>query len=212
MFRLLACTLALTALTSCSNLETQEETDALGFRSVWTVDPETGQRQGTRKEYRPDGSLNIEENYVDDQLDGRRTIYFEDGKPNIVENYTNGAFEGDYTVYFQDGKVEQFGRFTNGARNKAWTYYYPDGKIKEVVTFENNVETGPFREWYPDGKPKASGNYREGDKEDGTLHLYAETGELERVMNCDLGRCNSIWTPDSAGVAPAGPDMTPPAK
>ena len=212
MFRLLLCALALATLTNCSNLETQEETDALGFRSVWTIDPETGAHEGTLKEYRPDGSLHYEENYVANQLDGRRTIYYEDGKPNIEENYDAGRFEGDYTIYYPDGKVQESGRYINGAKNKAWFYYYPDGKIKEVVTFEDNVESGPFREWYPDGKPKASGAYRDGDNEDGVLHLYTETGELERVMNCNEGICMTFWTPDSTGVAPAGPDMTPPAK
>lgn len=192
-------------------LEPMEETDALGFRSAWTVHPETKLKEGELKEYDPRGKLMAEAFYREGELDGQRRVYWPNGQLRVLENYAAGEFAGDYFTYDSLGVLVSKGQYIDGAMNKAWYLYYPDGKVKEVVTFVDNEENGPFREWYPDGKPKASGNYRDGDNEDGLLHLYAETGGLERVMRCSLKMCNTIWTPDSTALAPEAIDMTMPA-
>ena len=82
-----------------------------------------------------------------------------------------------------------------------WTYYYQNGKIKEIVNFKNNVEDGVFKEFYENGNIKAEGNYTplqlgvetEG-VEQGELKEYDENGELVAKKNCELGRCETIWT------------------
>jgi len=193
-------------------LEQREETDALGHRLVWKVDPETELRQGLAQEFDARGRLLTEEFYRDGNLHGERKLFLPDGQVEVLENYVDGRFEGDYLNYDSLGRVSLKGQYVEGAMNKAWYLYYPNGKVREVVTFVDNEENGPFREWYPDGKPKASGEYREGDNEDGLLHLYAETGGLERVLRCSMKLCNTVWTPDSTGVAPKGADMTMPGE
>lgn len=201
----------LTICYACSPAyENKEETDALGYRTVWLEDPETGLRQGETKEYDPQGNLLAEALYVDGVLDGKRIIYYPNGTVQREESYRAGAYEGAYVAYDSSGAVAFRGQYVDGAMNKAWSYFYPNGALKEVVTFVDNEENGPFREWYPNGKPKASGSYLDGDDEDGVLHLYAESGELERVMNCEAGICATAWTPDSTAAAPPGPDMTLP--
>jgi antitoxin component YwqK of YwqJK toxin-antitoxin module len=81
-----------------------------------------------------------------------------------------------------------------------WTYYYASGEVKEKVHYEHNFENGPFEEYYPDGTIKAKGNYLVGDNEDGLLFLYDESGDPERVMECDSGICRTQWTPDSTEI------------
>lgn len=204
-------TLSVLFLYACGDgLETKEETDALGFRLEYKVDPETGLKQGPQRQFDPQGRLTIEENYLDGMLEGKRSIYTPAGRVIVEENYKAGEFDGDYIAYDSTGVISGKGQYIDGAMNRAWYRFYPNGKVKEVVTFVDNSESGPFREWYENGEPKASGEYINGDNEHGILHLYAETGGLERVMNCDEGVCRTVWTPDSTGVAPQGVDMTMP--
>ena len=188
----------------------KEETDGEGYRVEYRQDPETGLKQGTAREYDPEGKLTTEEFYLDGELHGNRLLYAPNGQVVVKENYDNGKFQGEYLNYDQEGNLTIRGQYVDGAMADEWTSYYPDGSISEVVTFADNAENGPFREWYANGNPKASGGYLRGDNEHGTLHLFAESGGLERVMECDQGICSTVWTTDSTAAAPAGPDMTRP--
>lgn len=213
MFRsLLLLLFVATFATACDGLERVSLTDEFGTRTEYKTDPETGLKEGTLRQYDKEGKLTTEEYYVHGVLDGERKLYYPDGKVAVHENYDMGQFAGEYKNYSEDGKISHKGNYINGAMNEDWTAYYPDGKIKEVVRFENNEENGPFREWYPNGSPKASGNYLNGDKEHGILHLYEEDGSLKKVMNCNSGMCATIWTPDSTTVAPTEVNMAMPTE
>ncbi len=209
LFLLTLCSLFLYA---CGDgLEPKEEVDDEGYRVEYQQDPETGLKQGAAREYAPDGKLTIEENYLDGELQGNRLLYAPNGQIVVKENYEKGKFQGEYLNYDLEGNLTIRGQYVEGAMADEWTSYYADGSIREVVTFADNAENGPFKEWYANGKPKASGAYLRGDNEHGTLHLFAESGGLERVMECDQGICSTVWTTDSTTAAPAAPDMTQPA-
>jgi len=196
--------------TACGDgLEAVEEMDALGYRTEYRMDPETGLKQGPLRQYLPSGQLYTEENYVDDVLDGPRIIYHENGQIDVSENYAMGEFAGEYLTYDSLGNVLLSGQYIAGAMNKAWFSYYPNGVVKRVATFVDNAENGPFREWYENGQPKMSGTFKDGDNIFGTLHRYDSTGHLERILDCSP-RCHTFWTPDSTSTPPAGADMTMP--
>ncbi|MEO0732191.1 MAG: hypothetical protein AAFZ52_05115 [Bacteroidota bacterium] len=201
-------------LTGCGDgLEPIEETDALGFRNEFRIDPETGLKQGGLRQYDPQGRLLSEEFYVNGQLHGPRTIYHSNGQEDVTENYDMGEFAGDYRHYDSLGTLRLEGQYIDGAMNKAWTNYYANGRIRSAVTFVDNAENGPFREWYDNGSPRMSGNYLDGDNIEGILHRYdSVTGELNRILECDFGRCHTVWTPDSTQAPSPGVDMTPPAR
>ena len=205
-------TLLLFVFACGDGLEQREETDALGFRTVYQIDPATGQREGMMRMYDPQGNLASEEHYAAGKLEGKRRIYAPGGVVIVEENYKADAFDGPFATFDSTGTPASRGQYVDGKMAKAWFYYYPNGQVKEVVTFADNAENGPFREWYADGTPRASGSYANGDNEQGILHLYAENGQLERVMDCNAGVCATFWTPDSTAAAPAGPDMTAPPR
>lgn len=194
-------------LTACGDgYEERTDTNHLGYRHVYRVDPATGFKQGVAKEYDPAGNVSFEETYVDDQLEGTRTLYHENGQKIVEETYTNNQYDGPYATWDSLGNKASEGYYEAGKAARDWTFYYPNGQIKEVVRFADNRENGPFREYYEDGTPKATGHYKGGDREDGILHLYATTGDLERVLRCSVALCQTVWTPDSTFAAPAGPD------
>ncbi|MEL7162784.1 MAG: hypothetical protein AAFN92_18645 [Bacteroidota bacterium] len=211
---LLACLLLSLLLTACGDgLEAVEETDALGFRNEFKIDPETGLKQGEYRQYDPQGRLLSTEFYLDDQLQGERTIYHPNGQPDVIEHYERNEFVGTYQHYDSLGTLRLEGSYLEGAMNKAWTRYYANGSIRSSVTFVDNEENGPFREWYDNGNPRMSGNHLDGDNIHGTLHRYDSiSGTLNRVLACEYGRCRTTWTPDSTHTPPPGADMTRPAR
>lgn len=155
----------------------------------YSVNKETQERQGEYKAYDDKGKLIEAASYKDGQLQGIRTVYFEDGKTQAIENYEGGEFEGAWIGYYKTGAIELEGNYVNNEMTGIWKRFYPDGKLMEEVSFSENNENGPFKEYYPDGKLKAEGNYLDGDNEHGELKLYDEEGNLERIMDCDRGRC-----------------------
>ncbi|MFT5999694.1 MAG: hypothetical protein ACI81P_002152, partial [Neolewinella sp.] len=68
-------------LSSCGDgLEQREETDALGFRKVFFVDSETGEKEGIFQEFGPQGKLAYEEFYRGGKLDGMRKVFAPNGQ------------------------------------------------------------------------------------------------------------------------------------
>ncbi len=186
--------LVLALLSHCSSkLERVETTNEYGYTERYRRDRETYAREGTYQRYNTQGELVEQAEYRNDSLIGERILFYENGDTQIVETYRNGAFEGPYRLYYEGGPVQQEGRYVNNVMEGEWKGYYPSGQLKEVVTFRNNTENGPFREWHENGQLKAEGTYRDGDNEHGELKLYDEQGELERVMNCDMGMCETTW-------------------
>ncbi len=188
----------LIGILGCSNnLETIEEYDELGYTERYQRNKETLVKEGAFRRYNPEGQLVELATYRSDTLVGQRILFTDQGDTLIVENYRGGVFEGPYRKYFEDlPQVQQKGQFTDGRMEGTWTSYYSNGELRERVAFANNQEEGPFREWHDNGKLKAEGTYRNGDNEDGELRLYDENGNLERIMQCDMGVCRTTWTPE----------------
>ncbi|MEM6770583.1 MAG: hypothetical protein AAF597_08380, partial [Bacteroidota bacterium] len=191
-------------LTACGpKLEVKEETDELGFRKEYQVDPETGLKNGFLREYDAEGRLYLEENYTNDTLNGPRKVYADNGQVIADENIEMGEYVGEHRSYTENGVLAMRGEYANGAMNGLWYTYHPSGAIKAEITFLNNETNGPIRQWYPDGTPELSGFYANSGDFTGDLIRYDSTGGLERVLNChvDMG-CKTYWTPDSSAQLP----------
>ena len=189
--------LLLPLLVACSDVETIEESDAEGYRTVFTRNKETTLREGSYERFTPDGTRIESASYVQDKLQGERRLYSEDGNLTTVERYVDGRFEGPFETFYPGGEPQLYGVYKNDVLSGPVVRYYESGDTMEVVQFENNQESGAFTEYYDGGILKARGFYREGDNEDGPLELYDATGELERRMNCDMGICRTVWLRDS---------------
>lgn len=190
----------------------KEESDDLGFRKEFTVDPATGLKEGVLREYDPQGNLVVEERYLAGKLDGVRKVYGENGKVLAEESYVRGEYEGLYRSFDPAGNLTMQGYYTDGAMNGKWLSYHPNGSVKMEFTFINNESDGPVRQWYPDGTPELSGFYAPGGDFTGDLIRYDSVGQLERILRCHPDRgCRTYWTPDSTAVMPLEEvDMTIP--
>lgn len=177
-----------------------EEIDGSGFRTVYTVNKETEQKEGLQMRYDAGGNLLEQANYQNGKIDGLRIIFDESGDTSVVETYTAGKFDGPYRTFHPGGNQVRFaGNYVDNSMTGTWRKYNPAGQMIEEVTFANNLENGPFREWFDNGKLAAEGSYLDGDNEDGRLRVYNEDGSLNRVMDCDMGACTSLWR-DTDGI------------
>lgn len=179
-------------------IQVVEETNEVGVTiKQYMLNTATQQKQGKYTEYDENGKLLEEANFRNDTLEGIRKLYFPDGQVQYEEHYQAGLYQGSYRAFFEDGQLQSEGKYEQNALQGEWLGYYTNGQLKERLQFKDNNENGPFTEWYENGKLKAEGAYLEGDNEHGLLQLYDEQGELERKMECDRGRCTTVWKRDT---------------
>ncbi len=194
---------------SCnSKLENIETKDEDGYLIKYSRKKTDYAKQGHYMKYYPSGILYEEANYVNDTLNGERKLYYKSGKLEVLETYDHGSFTSPYKRYFEDGQLKLDGFYENNKATGVWTSYYYNGKVKEVVTLVENDENGPFTEYYENGNLKAEGIYNGIDtdtgypREHGLLKMYDESGELVKKMDCNMGRCKTIWTKDDGDLPP----------
>jgi len=181
-------------LLSCgSRLKSVSEINDLGYKTTYSVDPETQLKEGLLKVYDANDKLYEEVNYLAGKINGTRTLYYPNGNKEVVENMLAGKYVGLFQSFYESGGVKVEGNYENNIAIGKWKSFYESGKLKDVTNFENNEENGPFIEYYENGNLKAEGNYKDGDNEHGLLLLYDEQGQLEKKMDCNLGRCSTIW-------------------
>jgi antitoxin component YwqK of YwqJK toxin-antitoxin module len=163
-------------------------------RVEYSVNPKNGKKEGIYRRWGKNGKLKESARYADDLLDGHRILFYERGDTQIVETHLAGKFDGPYELYYPNGKIRTRGQYKNDQMDGLWKTYYENGALREEVTFTGNLENGPFREYYPDGKTlEVEGNYRNGDKEHGTLKFYDSKGIHVKTMECENGICRTVW-------------------
>ncbi len=201
--------LSLLLVFSCkSKLETIETKDEYGYLIKYSRKKTDYAKQGLYTKSYPTGTLYEEANYVNDTLHGERKLYYKSGKLEILETYDHGKFTSPYKRFFEDGQLQLNGFYEDNKGTGVWTRYYQNGKVKDSVTLVENDEIGPFTEYYENGNLKAEGVYNGTDedtgypREHGLLKMYDESGELVKKMDCNLGRCKTIWTKEEGDIPP----------
>ncbi|HEX5625356.1 MAG TPA: toxin-antitoxin system YwqK family antitoxin [Saprospiraceae bacterium] len=158
-------------------------------------------RSGLYERFDDRGRLLESSQYEDGKLNGVRKLYLE-GVLQSEETRVLDQYHGPYKAYHPNGQLQLEAQYVHDVMTGEVKVYYASGKIKEIVHFEDNAENGPFVEFYENGARKAEGHYKQSDGpvEDGELKLYDSTGTLEKIMNCQLGKCFTTWTKDSTGI------------
>lgn len=179
----------------CRQQKSITETDPnSGCVSTYAIDGKTGLKDGPYTRVDSAGHL-LEKGWLSQgQPQGIRELYYPDGHLKVRERYRAGQMDDLYEYYRPDGSLELKGYYVGGAMYGLWRKYAPEGQLIEAVTMIQNEEMGPFREYHPNGKIKAEGTYLHGPNEDGRLKLYDESGQLEKEMWCNAGRCYTRWS------------------
>lgn len=134
-------------------------------------------RNGLVKSYRPNKTLYIEANYVNDTLQGLYKSYYENGNVkkkmtmksgkkhglaslfydngNLRDevNYRDGVKEGILKSYYKNGGLYKEVNYIEGLRQGNETKYHENGKVMSILPYKNNYPGIGLKEFNKSGKP-----------------------------------------------------------
>ena len=175
------------------DLHQVEEADFQGNVLQYTIVNPTGERHGRFLKLDQHGNVLEEAYYLYGKLDGQRILFYPNQDTLIIESHANGAFQGPYQAYYPGNHLKLEGHYLDNQMQGTWYVYYDTGELKEEVTFVDNQENGPFIEYHKNGQISVTGQYLNGDNEDGTLQFFDETGVHYKTMECNEGLCRTTW-------------------
>ncbi|MFA6128196.1 MAG: energy transducer TonB [Bacteroidales bacterium] len=102
-----------------------------------------GKLQGNYKRFYPEGQLNIETSFSDNQPAGAFVSRHPNGHIAVSGMYIGGRKEGQWTYAGPDSLMTVLGNFTNDLMEGVWIYTHPDG-FRMQVTYKSGKPDGPW--------------------------------------------------------------------
>ena len=176
----------------------------------------SGNKQGTWREFYPDGKIKKEEVYKDNVLNGLYKTFNEKGNLTLVLNYNDGKLDEEISQEemdveirneyddqnrliasgaYKDNKPVGIHRTYDQVGNVISAKIYDDSGIviSEGIIDEEGNRKGAWKEYYPNSKIRAVGNYTE-NKRSGRWTFYYQNGKIEQTGDYLRGRINGKWT------------------
>ncbi|MCX6258214.1 MAG: hypothetical protein NTW49_10025 [Bacteroidia bacterium] len=176
---------------------------------------ERGFKQGSWKDFYPNGKIKIEANYLNDNLHGQYKAYDEKGK--IIKNarYENGVLAEDNVhdidkavvkkKYYPSGKTKTSGSYRDTIPVGIHREYDENGKVTTAKVYDDfGILTGngivdnqgnyigQWREYYPEGEIKAEGSFTN-SKKTGEWVYYFKSGKTEQKGRYEKGKLEGTW-------------------
>jgi len=105
-----------------------------------------------KKEFYPDGTLMIEQAFVNDSIaEGFYRKYHPNGKIQIELNYRNNVEDGKETSYYEGGAVHSIVNYADGIRTGPAEWYYEGGGLQTKTRYFKDKATGEAYDYNPDG-------------------------------------------------------------
>ncbi len=124
--------------------------------------------------------------------EGPWTWYYPNGDMGIEGSYRNNKRHGKYTSWYENGQKHEEGEYRNGKKRGKWPSWHENGQKYEEGEYKDGKKHGEkhgkWTIWHKNGKKKAEGEYRDGKKH-GKWTFRLPTGEIEKVLQCNMGRC-----------------------
>jgi uncharacterized protein len=174
-----------------------------------------GMKQGTWKEYYPEGTIRAEGKYEDNKRIGewifyhpnkkieQRGIYLKGEKPDGIwkwfydsgnllreEKYFKGVREGQMIEYSDSGIVITKGEYLDGEKEGFW--FYEMGDHKEEGSYKSGKMEGVWKFFYDNGKLSFEGNFID-DNPDGKHKYYWPNGKLKEEGKYIMGNKDGEW-------------------
>jgi len=99
-----------------------------------------GERHGTARWWRADGSLQCESPYVRGERHGTETWWRADGSRECRFPYVNGAQHGTVTWWYADGSREREIPYVNNKAHGTATCWRADGMVERVEKWKNGEQ------------------------------------------------------------------------
>ncbi len=138
------------------------------------------------KTYSPNGEIEAEGLYVNQQKDSVWNYLGPDGNIRMKEVYVNGSLEGLSESFYPSGNKSREIFFENNVRNGEWIQFFESGDTMMYAIYQDDQLHGPFHAYYPEGKDQIAGTYYF-DLKDGDWKYFSEEGELVTLIRYDKG-------------------------
>ncbi|EJX03415.1 MORN repeat variant, partial [gut metagenome] len=103
-----------------------------------------GDKDGTWTYFHSNGSLALEEHYLNGQLEGVRKAYDEHGKLLLQAEYVQGELNGLYIKYWPNGQKALETTMAHGRPNGSYTTFHENGTVKCTGIMRNGQwDTAP---------------------------------------------------------------------
>jgi len=163
-----------------------------------------GMKQGRWIKKYPNGHVQYDAWFKDNQPYGTFKRYFENDSLHSVLEFSNEGKEAVATIYHPNGFIASRGRYVSQLKEGNWQFfsdklngyliheeeysgnkrngsslkYYPDKTLLEKISYANDVKTGEWIQYFPNGKVCLKGNYVNG-KLNGSFSVFFENGKPE---------------------------------
>jgi len=176
-----------------------------------------GAKSGTWKEFFDDGSIKIEQNYVEGKLNGYQRVYANSGQIEKVSVFQNDSvIETDSTelafaepvetvLFYADSSLKFRGLFRDSVPVGIHRFYNRQGEIDSACIYsdfgdlleigivdENGRRQGNFKEFFPSGTVKAEGSYTN-NLRNGKWIFYTQDQKISQAGIFKDGKFHGPW-------------------
>lgn len=137
--------------------------------------------------YYEDGSVKIEQYYLDGLLHGPVSFFSPTG--NLLGKcwYVKGVKQGKAWQYYDHKKIYSLQRYVNGQLEGLQEYYYRNGTQKTTLNYHKDLLDGANFLYYPNGDLKRELHFVQG-KRDGIEKMWDQNGNLIIEVEYDQDR------------------------
>jgi uncharacterized protein len=173
-----------------------------------------GQKQGSWKEFWPNGKIKTDGRYLNDKKDGYFKEYNEFGNLTNVTKWKDGVLVKNppelakietQITYHNNGRPKQIGNYKDGVPEGVFREFDTTGVIVAAEVWKDGVlvgkglyddkgvQQGHWLEYYETGELKGEGDYKDGAKV-GQWKFYYADGKTDQLGKYDQkGRPVGVW-------------------
>jgi|SRR5690554_1013695 len=148
---------------------------------------ETSPEKSSAVHYYQTGTKMAEGDYVDQKRSGGWKTY--GANEVLVEegSYISGRKFGDWKIYYANGNVLNEVYMENDLEKGVKKHYFPTGELKKEELYKDGIRKGATTLFSIDGDTIVKGNF-EKDVRHGKWYFYNDNGELDKVLEFDMGK------------------------
>lgn len=119
--------------------------------------------QKTEKAFYPDGRLkSLIPKDRQGRINGEAKWWYENGSLQIEADYKNNELDGRFTRYFENGMKQSEAGYTRGMQNGLAVEWNINGKVAVEKTYRNDTLDGICRQYDEQGRKIVEGSYKDG--------------------------------------------------
>lgn len=137
--------------------------------------------------YYPDGTIKLEQFYLENHLHGPVTFFDPDGAILARSWYVRGVQQGKTWLFYDSKNIYSIQRFHDGKLEGIQEYYFRNGNLKTTLNYRNGLLHGEVLLRYVNGKIKRVLHFSQGLRQ-GSEKMWDSSGTLLIEVEYDHDR------------------------